>query len=288
MNTTQVPATVQSDVAVPAPNRCSGAPSLPVPVYPVPEGRERVRILGHEMDVMTATQMLDWVQYAARGRRRAIVANHNLHSLYLVDRRPQMARLYQMADIIQIDSMPLVRFAQMTGKAVGFEHRSTYLDWRDDFWAMAQRYGLRVFYLGGEPGIASGAVRMMEMAYPDLRFGGRDGYFDVTSEGAENQAVLSQIRRFAPDILMVGMGMPRQEIWIAENYTDLPPCVVMPVGAAFDYEVGAKKTPPRWMGQMGIEWLYRLCQEPGRLASRYLYEPWFLLGPAIKDVIRPR
>lgn len=247
---------------------------------------QRVTVLGQQMDLMTGRQVLEWVVYAARGRRRAIVANHNLHSLYLVERNPEMARLYGMANLIQVDSMPLIRFAQMTGKPAKAEHRSTYLDWRDDFWGLAQRFGLRVFYLGGEPGIATGAVRMMEMAYPDVRFSGHDGFFDVTRDGADNQRVLSTIRRFAPDILMVGMGMPRQEVWIADNFEDLPPCVVMPVGAAFDYEVGAQKAAPRWMGDWGVEWLYRLCSDPKRLASRYLYEPWFLLKPAYRDLFK--
>ena len=248
----------------------------------------RVTIMGQAMDLVTGAQVLDYIQYMARGRRRAIVANHNLHSLYLVERYPEMARLYEIADLIQIDSMPLIKLARMSGKAAGPEHRSTYLDWREDFWAMTQRFGLRVFYLGGEPGVATGAIRMMEMAYPDVRFGGRDGYFDTTTEGLENQSVLSEVRRFAPDILMVGMGMPRQEMWIADNYRDLPPCVVMPVGAAFDYEVGLQKAAPRWMGEWGIEWLYRLCHDPKRLASRYLIEPWFLIKPALTDLIRRR
>ena len=254
-----------------------------------PEGKlskNRVHILGHPMDIVTVPEVLDWMQFMARGRRRAILANHNLHSLYLIDHHPKMAELYEIADVIQIDSMPLIKFGRMTGKPVGPEHRSTYLDWRDDFWAMCQRYGLRVFYLGGEPGVATGAIRMIEMAYPDVRFGGHDGFFDVEKEGVENQAVLSEVRRFAPDILMVGMGMPRQEMWIAENYRDLPPCVVMPVGAAFDYEIGRQKAAPRWMGEWGIEWLYRLCHDPKRLASRYLIEPLHLLRPAFRDMFK--
>lgn len=262
-------------------------PSLSRGALVVRKGREnRIQIMGQDVDVMTGAQVLDWIQLTARGRQRGIVANHNLHSLYLVNRHPEMAQLYEMADVIQIDSMPLIKFGQMTGKPVGPQHRSTYLDWRDDFWSMTQRFGLRVFYLGGEPGVASGAVRMMEMAYPDLRFSGRDGFFDVTQDGAENQKVLSTIRQFAPDILMVGMGMPRQEAWIAANYRELPPCVIMPVGAAFDYEVGVQKAAPRWMGEWGVEWLYRLCADPRRLASRYLYEPWFLIKPAMTDLLK--
>lgn len=254
----------------------------------VPSSGPRVTVLGHPMDLMTGRQVLDWIIYAARGRRRAIVAHHNLHSLYLAQRDPQFARFYERADLIQVDSKALIRFARMTGKAADLSHCATYLDWRGQFWDQAQRYGLRVFYLGGEPGVATGAVRMMEMAYSDVRFSGHDGFFDVEREGADNQRVLSTIRRFAPDILMVGMGMPRQEMWIAENMEDLPPCVVMPVGAAFDHELGLQKAPPQWMHDWGIGWLHRLCHNPKLRLSRYLYEPWFLLKPAYRDLFRRR
>ena len=76
---------------------------------------------------------------------------------------------------------------------------------------------------------------------------------------------------------MVGMGMPLQEHWIAENYDKLGNAVILPCGAAIDYFAGAIPTPPRWAGRLGLEWLYRLLAEPTRLWKRYLIEPWFLL-----------
>jgi N-acetylglucosaminyldiphosphoundecaprenol N-acetyl-beta-D-mannosaminyltransferase len=76
---------------------------------------------------------------------------------------------------------------------------------------------------------------------------------------------------------MVGMGMPRQEHWIVDNFELLGPVVVLPCGAAIDYVAGEIPTPPRWAGRCGLEWLYRLAAEPGRLWKRYLIEPWFVL-----------
>jgi N-acetylglucosaminyldiphosphoundecaprenol N-acetyl-beta-D-mannosaminyltransferase len=84
------------------------------------------------------------------------------------------------------------------------------------------------------------------------------------------------------------MGMPRQEAWIADNLAALPDCVVFNVGAAFDYEAGAQKAAPRWMGRLGVEWLFRLVSDPRRLFVRYCVEPWRLAGPAIADLSQGR
>ena len=235
---------------------------------------------------MTGREVLDWVIYAARGRRRALVANHTLHSISQSRRYPEMARLYAIADVIQIDSNALLGFARLTGKPAGPQHRSAYSLWRNDFWDLAQRYGLRIFYLGGDTGIATGAVRMMEMAYPDVRYSGHDICFDMDAEGDDNQRVLSTIRRFAPDILMVGMASPQQETWLARNLAQLPPCVVLPVGDSFDRENGQVKLAPRWMQACGLGWLHRLCPDPRGLASRCLVAPWYLLKPAYRDLFR--
>ncbi len=96
--------------------------------------------------------------------------------------------------------------------------------------------------------------------------------------------MLDEIAGFDPDVLMVGMGMPLQEIWTLENRSALARGVILTVGAAFDYEADAQKTPPRWTGRLGVEWLARLIDQPGRLGYRYLVEPWWLLGPALGDV----
>ncbi|MNT87771.1 putative N-acetylmannosaminyltransferase [compost metagenome] len=80
------------------------------------------------------------------------------------------------------------------------------------------------------------------------------------------------------------MGMPRQELWIADNIEAMPQAVILPVGAAFDYEAGVQKAAPRWMGRLGVEWLFRLFADPKRLFTRYCVEPWFLIGPALGDV----
>lgn len=242
----------------------------------------RLRLLGAEMDAVTRAEVLAFAAARVVDGRRGLVANHNLHSLALLRRDPGMTRLYELADLVEIDSMPLIAWGRLLGAGLRREHRNTYLDWREDFWALAQRRGWRIFHLGCSPGVGPRAVKALTTRWPGLIIGERDGYFDVA--GPENRAVLDEIAAFAPDILFVGMGMPRQERWIADNWERLPPAVVFPIGAAFDYEAGVVPTPPRWAGRLGLEWLARFVVEPGRLFHRYFVEPWGLVPAALGDV----
>lgn len=244
---------------------------------------ERVRMLGETIDLVRPEEVLHHVERWVAADRKALVANHNLHSLYLLRRGDEaMRRFYDRAELVELDSTPLVLFGRMLGLTARPFHRCTYLDWRAHFWSRANRNGWRVFYLGGAPGVAATAVDSLSARYPGAVIGERDGYFDM--DGVDNARVLEAVHEFKPDILFVGMGMPRQERWIADNIDALPDCVIFSVGAAFDYEAGAQKAAPRWMGRLGLEWAFRLFADPRRLFTRYCVEPWFLLGPALSDL----
>jgi N-acetylglucosaminyldiphosphoundecaprenol N-acetyl-beta-D-mannosaminyltransferase len=234
------------------------------------------------MDAVTPGEVLGFTAACIADRKKAVVANHNAHSLHLVRRSPEMAALYARADLIQIDSVPLIAWGRLLGHKLSRRRRSTYLDWREAFWNLAQVCGWRVFHLGGQPGVGERAREEIGRRHAGAVIGVRHGYFDVT--GPENDEVLAEIGAFKPDVLFVGMGMPRQEAWIAANYERLPDCVIFPVGAAFDFEAGAQKTPPRWSGRMGVEWLWRFGCEPRRLFARYFVEPWSLVGAAAQDL----
>src|SRR5690606_21110319 len=89
-------------------------------------------------------------------------------------------------------------------------------------------------------------------------------------------------------ILIVGMGMPRQEIWVYENRSSLSATVILTAGACMDYIAGAVPVPPRWLGPIGLEWAYRLATNPRRLATRYLLEPWALAPRLVRAIVGAR
>ena len=242
---------------------------------------DRLALLGAEADVLTSTCMLDHVaEWVATGEG-GIVANHNLHSLYLYHRDPELRAFYARADLIEIDSTPIVAWGRMMGYALGHAHRSTYLDFRDEFWARAEANGWRVYHVGGAPEHVDPAREAILKRYPGVHLECRHGYFAMT--GPENDAVIADITEKQPHILLVGMGMPRQELWLHQNYDRLPPLVALPIGGAFDYEAGVTYTPPRWTGDAGIEWLVRWAHDPQRLFERYFIEPWALIPHMMRD-----
>lgn len=245
---------------------------------------ERVCVLGEPVDLLRCEEMMLQVERWVGAGEKRIIANHNLHSLYLLRRETAMRAIYDRADLIQLDSTPLLHFARLLGLQSRPFHRCTYLDWRDHFWSLANRQGWRVMYVGGAPGVADTAARKLRIRYPGATIAAHSGFFDATCGSTGNDAVVAAVQTFRPNVLFVGMGMPRQELWIVQNLAELPDAVILPVGAAFDYEAGVQKAAPRWMGRLGLEWVFRLVADPRRLFVRYCVEPWFLLGPVLADL----
>jgi N-acetylglucosaminyldiphosphoundecaprenol N-acetyl-beta-D-mannosaminyltransferase len=240
----------------------------------------QLNLLGVTVDPITIAELHKCIAKAIARGERWIIANHNLRSVYLYHRDPKMRAFFTKAQVIHIDGMPLVYWARVLGYPVTKQHRVTYVDWVHPLMATAAAEGWRVFYLGGKPGVAARAAEKLRRQYPGLVLETRHGYF--TPE--ENDAVLEEIARFQPHVLMVGMGMPRQEHWVLDNLERISANAILTAGACFDYVAGVVPMPPRWMGRMGLEWLYRLWSEPRRLARRYLLEPWFLVPLAFRDL----
>ncbi|MFI4935537.1 MAG: WecB/TagA/CpsF family glycosyltransferase [Caulobacterales bacterium] len=244
----------------------------------------RVRLLGGEVDLVTPGEVMDFAARTVAAGGQAVIANHNSHSLFLLRRAPALRAFFDQADLIQIDSTPLILWGRLMGLPLQGGLRSTYLDWRETFWRLANERAWRVFYLGGAPGVAETAGQRLAERWRLAAIASHHGFFDLQPRSPENRSVLAKIAAFEPDVLLVGMGMPRQEAWIAQNRAALGRGVIFSVGAAFDYEAGVQAAPPRWTGALGVEWLARLIAHPRRLFTRYLVEPWSLIGPALEDV----
>jgi len=244
----------------------------------------RVNLLGGPVDIASRDEVLAYIAGAVADARKAIIGNQNLHSLKLSQTNASLRAFFDMADIIEIDSMPLLHWGRLLGLPLTTFHRSTYLDWRDDFWTAAARRGWRVFLLGSTEAVNDRAVARLTAEWPGVTLAGRHGYFDPRAGAPDNDAVVAEINAFRPDVLLVGMGMPLQETWIRDNYAHIDSGVVLSIGAAFDYEAGAQTAAPRVYGALCLEWLFRLVHDPRRLFWRYMVEPWGLVGPALADL----
>lgn len=247
---------------------------------------ERFPLLGVKVQALSIRTLNQIAANTIRADDQVVVASVNMHSVYLHRRQEVMRQFFDAADYLRIDGMPLVLWGKLLGYPLERENRVTWLDWIHPLMADAARNGWRVFYLGSMPGVADRAASYLHTEFPGLQIETAPGYFDATQGSAENEEVIRRINGYHPDILMVGMGMPRQEKWILENRTRLNARLILPCGACFDYLAGEIQSPPRWMGRIGMEWLARLVSEPKRLWRRYLIEPIFLLDLFLSDVAR--
>lgn len=247
--------------------------------------KEAVSFLGICVHPMTDAELTALVRDQILRGGRCVIANHNLHSLYLYHREPKLRAFFRDVEWTHIDGMPLVALARLYGYRVNRSQRVTYVDWIGPLMESAAANQWRVFYLGSAPGVAEKGAAILRHKFGRLQIRTMHGYFNANPREKENQEILDLISEYKPHLLMVGMGMPRQEYWIHDNLSRLCANVVLPSGAAIDYVAGAIYTPPRWAGRTGLEWAFRLAAEPRRLWTRYLVEPWSLLGMIARDFV---
>lgn len=242
-------------------------------------------LLGVKVNLLSMNQLNSLITEAVKLNNRWIIANHNLNSLYIYHHNSQMRDFYRAADYIHIDGMALILLGKFLGIPGERKHRVTYADWVWSLMEKAVQENWRVLYLGAKAGVAAKGAEILKDKYPGLQIETINGYFNTSPDSQENQAVLEQINQYQPHVLMVGMGMPRQEKWILENFEQIKTNAILPSGACIDYVAGEIATPPRWMGKVGLEWSYRLLTEPRRLWKRYLLEPWFIAGLFFKQYL---
>jgi N-acetylglucosaminyldiphosphoundecaprenol N-acetyl-beta-D-mannosaminyltransferase len=200
--------------------------------------------------------------------RPGIILSANVHSFNFCRRLPWLAAFYNQADIVYVDGAGIVLGARLLGYRI--PKRTTMDDWG---WPAARylaRHGHSLYLLGNPPGVAAQAARRLEEHAPGLRIlGSHHGFFKKT--GPENGAIVAEINALKPDVLMVGLGMPIEQQWIRENHARLRVRIFWEVGSAFQLWADAIPHCPGWLGDLGLNWLFRLLLEPRRLAGRYLW-----------------
>lgn len=241
-------------------------------------------VLGVQVNPLTIVDLLALISETVKSKGRCVIANHNLHSIYIYHHDAKMQAFEMQAQYKHSDGMSLVILGRLLGYPLRREHRVTYMDWVRPLMAEAAQQTWRIFYLGSKPGVAGRGAEILRQEFPGLQIMTSDGYFDATAGSIENQKMLEMINAYQPNVLMVGMGMPRQEHWILDNLESIYANAILPCGACIDYIAGEIPTPPRWMGRWGLEWLYRLISEPRRLWKRWLWEPWFVLKLLLQEM----
>lgn len=207
-------------------------------------------------------------------QRPTLVLNHNLHSIYLFHRLDWFRRLYERASLVLVDGWPVLKLLEVgSRRRYGHEYRIGSTDWLHTLQTSDISQDFRIFVLGGTQVTADRACETLRSKRNAITAVGRSGYFDMKTQSGE---IMQQIADFRPHLLLIGMGMPRQERFIQENFDAFPPAYIATVGGAVDYLAGAQRLAPRFFGRVGLEWLWRLGNDPRRLWRRYMVEPYQL------------
>lgn len=210
-------------------------------------------------------QVADWIERDAHVAR--FIVQTNVNSIVNARDDPYYHQVLEHADLSVPDGMPLVWLLRLKGHPI--KDRVYGPDLMLMLCEEAAKRGWRCFLYGGAPGVPELLKDVLQTQFPGLNIVGTYSppFRPLTPE--EDEEICRLINATKPDILWIGLGSPKQDIWMYEHRDKLDVSVMHGVGAAFDFLTGRVKQAPRWMMQMGLEWFFRLLQEPQRLWRRY-------------------
>lgn len=231
--------------------------------------RERIDILGVGFDNVTRGEAVSEALRLMGERRSAYAVTPNPEIVMLCREAPKGAEAVAGADLVLPDGIGIIKAAALLGTPM--KEKVAGIDFASDLMDEMAKKGMSVFLFGAKPGIAEKAAENLEIDHPGIKvLGTADGYFDGDAEIKRN------INAASPDLLLVCLGAPKQEIWMAENAGKLNVGLMAGLGGALDVYAGVSKRAPENWRKLGLEWLYRLLKEPKRL-GRMLKLPKFLL-----------
>jgi N-acetylglucosaminyldiphosphoundecaprenol N-acetyl-beta-D-mannosaminyltransferase len=246
---------------------------------------EKVKVLGVEYDRLDLEGLVRVCMASIERNEKNIILNHNMHSVYLYHHDPTFSDCFKHSQFIHADGMPLILWARLLGrKNISRDYRITYVDLLPKLCKKLNEEEKKLFFLGGPPDFGPKAAAYFAKNYPNIQFEYAHGYFDATKNSNDSKRIIEEMNRFSSNVVLVGMGMPRQEKWIIDHCDQISTNVFLAGGACLEYFTGTVSKPPRWVGQFSLEWLFRLVESPKRYYYRYLIEPIFLIPKFLKDV----
>jgi len=244
-------------------------------------------LLGFFTHPGTLKEYLELIKHCIESREPCTIFYHNLHSLYSYLSSESLRRYYEGTTVL-VDGMPIVWLYKLAKEPLTREHRITYVDFIMPMMKLAHENNWKVYHLGQNADVQQQALQVIRDQFPGIQIAGHDGYFDQNPQSSESLDVINSVNEFNTDLLLVGFGAPRQEAWLHAHRNQLNAQAVLTCGACMEYVAGAVKTPPRWMGRLGLEWSFRLLENPRRFAFRYLIEPILLALMLARNWLRAR
>ena len=243
---------------------------------PIFSNRPRVHLHGVGLDLVSLHGAAERLRSFLDSPICRQVVTVNLDFLTMAERNSKFREIINQADLAVADGMPLVWASRLTHAPL--TERVAGVELVDESCKLAVEHGRSVFMLGGGTGVADRAAETLRARYPGIVIAGTYSPPIGPLTPAEDQRILELVEQARPAFLFVALGAPRQDVWIRAHRHRLAASVAIGVGCTLDLLAGKVSRAPKWMQRSGLEWAYRLGQEPQRLWRRYLVNDMPTLG----------
>ncbi len=231
----------------------------------------RVRFMNTEIDNITMDEALEAIEKLIQQNKNAYVVTPNVDHIVMLEKDKEFADAYKNADLVLTDGKPLIWISRYY--KIFIKEKISGSDLFPRICEMAAKKQYKMFFLGAAEGVAAKAANNLTMRYPGLKVVGTySPPYGFEKQEQEIYKIIDIVRSAAPDILIVGLGAPKQEKFINNNRSSLGVPVSLGLGASLDFEAGDVKRAPGWMSDLGLEWMYRIIQEPKRMSKRYFMD----------------
>ncbi len=241
--------------------------------------KARMQFMNTCIDNLTLNEALHEIEKMVERKRTAYVVTPNVDHIVQLETDKELQEVYANADLILADGKPLIWISKLYKTPI--KEKISGSDLFPEVCKLAAEKGYSMFFLGAAEGVAAKAARNLQKRYPGLRVVGTYSPPMNFERDKEKSAEANRIVKEAgPDILIVGLGCPKQEKYIYRYRNELEVPLALGLGASLDFEAGNIKRAPKWMRDHGLEWLFRITQDPKRLFKRYVIQDskiWKLL-----------
>lgn len=241
----------------------------------------RIKFMNTEIDNLTMAEALDAIDDLIKQNKNAFVVTPNVDHIIQLEKGGELCKAYEKADLILCDGKPLIWISKWYGTPI--KEKISGSDLFPLLCKRASEKKYKMFFLGAAEGVAAKAADNLMKKYLGLNVVGTySPPIGFENNVEEMVKIEKMIKDLLPHILIVALGCPKQELFIMNNCNKLGVPVSLGLGASLDFEAGQIKRAPKWMADHGLEWLYRITQDPKRLAKRYLVDDRKIFGLAVK------
>lgn len=241
----------------------------------------RMRLMNTEIDNLTMDETLDAIDSLIKEDNCSYVVTPNVDHIVQLEKDEELKRVYENASLILTDGKPLIWISNWYKTPI--KEKISGSDLFPRVCDLAAKKGYTMYLLGAAEGVADKAAKNLMNKYKGLNIVGTySPPFGFEKDKLELKKIERQIQEVHPDILIVGLGCPKQEKYMYHHCKELDVPISFGLGASIDFEAGNIKRAPRWMSEHGVEWLYRITQDPKRLAKRYLVDDMKIIRIARK------